>query len=203
MKNHFLYILIIVLTCIACGSRGRIIYSFENNKGNYKFQATNPDTVINNEVNFWTTDISPVRDEPVQVNFIFGEPTANAEKLKAINVQVYDGSNNEKALPVTSELKIDYFDGQRIITNTWQNNTKQLNKLVDWKKANYTYTFMDKEYPMKNNIVHYNYSFRFQTEDYPDTLKLVVDFVWENGSRKYESRLIKGVYTPPGINVKF
>jgi hypothetical protein len=148
-------------------------------------------------------EVSP--GEPVQVNFIFAESTPNAEKLKSITVSLFDEQDKAKtrSFPSTSELKIDFYDGKKIISTTRTNNSEPLNELIDWKKVNYTYQFLDKEYPIKNNLVHYNYSCKFETGEHPDTLRLVVNFLWENGERNYETLLLKGEYTPPGLNLKY
>jgi hypothetical protein len=47
------------------------------------------------------------------------------------------------------------------------------------------------------------YYHKFEAKDYPDTLKLAVDFLWENGERKYETLMFRQQYEGRELNIKY
>jgi hypothetical protein len=204
MKFRNLLLIALSLLFKSCFLKSQIIYSFEKNKGIYEFQATDTDTV-KHEVNFWTMEVSPWKNEPLPINFIFSEAPPNAEKLKSISTSLFarDEKGNFNPLPSKSELKIEYWDGKDRVTLNKENNQTPLNKLIDWEKVNYKYEFLNVEYTKKDNPVTYTYFYKFETKDYPDTLKLIVDFLWENGERKYETFMFKEKYEGPKLNLKY
>jgi hypothetical protein len=209
MKWYYILILLLIvsgLVFIKCSFFApKIIYVFENNKGTFEFQSTNPDSAVKEHIDIGTMEINTFKNEPVYFHFIFSEATPNVEKLKSIELSLFGKNEKGEYKEYVSDvnLKIEYFDGKNIITKELKNNVAPLNTLVDWKTVNYTYEFLNKEYLKKNNAVTFTYSYHFNTMEYPDTLKLKAELVWENGGRKQEMLLHKEKYKGPKFNPKF
>lgn len=197
----------VILLLLFTGCRNkRIIYQLENNNGVYEFQATNTDTVVKHKVNFWTSDQLEDGSEPIDINFLFSESTPNVKLFESVNIALFSVADNgtESPLPVLDdETKISFYDGKKIIEKKLRGNKEPLTKLVDWSKAEYTYEFMNQEYKLPKYTINYSFSNKFESKGYPDNLKLVVTLRWENGERKYESKLLKKEYVGRGLNLKY
>ena len=133
MRINYFFIIATGLLFSSCFFNSEIKYTFENNKGLYEFQATNPDTIIKNDVSFWTTELNTGDEKPIQINFIYSEATPNVQKLKSITTSLLasDGKGNFQKLPSKSALKIEYWDGKYQSTFLKENNVEPLNQLVD------------------------------------------------------------------------
>lgn len=206
MKAPILLTLLLSFLLSACSfNNDLIVYSLEKDNGVFNFRSTDTDTVINESVEFHTMEIDPGKKEELRLFFIFSERGLSAKNLKAVNVSL--NGRNEKneivEMPCSTELKVEYFNGKDIEKKEFKNNTAPLNSLVDFTKVNYTYEFLGKKYEKNDNEVTYTFNDQFKMENYPDTLKLTVTMLWENGERKYETLLHKENYSAPKINIKY
>jgi hypothetical protein len=206
MKHLTPAILFFLLLGVSCFSGDKqIIYRFEKNADVFEFESTAPDTVIKHSVRLSSYEFYPNKDKPLKLGFIFSEWGENAQRLKFITAKISGRDENGKISEFPSEvnLEIEYYNGKTRKTVVRKNYKDPLAKLVNWKAVNYEYEFQNVKYVTKRNPVTYKFNYEFRSPDYPDTLYLTLDLVWENGVRKYETLLHKKDYEGPGLSLKY
>jgi hypothetical protein len=204
LKTTPLVLLVFLLSGCFPG-RKQIMYEFKDGKDVFGFEIPNPDTLIKDTITFSTIEINTSLDEPIWIHFIYSEVTPHVKKLTSIKATLSEVTEQGryKELPAICTMDIEYFNGENQVKISLKNNTAPLNTLVNWNDVNYKYEFLEKEYVKEDNSITYTNSCDFKPESYPDTLRLAVEFTWENGSRKYETFLTKKEYSGPKLNPKF